>query len=440
MPCRPRPVHSPKVPLKSRVVYELPAHRDRQVKIGKMGHFRWSDVKNDPISILSELVAIGSVNPMGKSECGPPYGESRLTTHLEGVLRNLGLVVVRQQVEPGRENVVARLDVAVLPRDGGKIVLLDAHQDTVPVTGMTIDPFRAEVRDGRLFGRGACDTKGGMAAMLAAMARLAKERPGDMPTVVMSFTVNEEWGFTGASALPEAWADSASSIIPRRPDAALVAEPTGLDVGVAHKGVARGECRVSGRAAHSATPESGENAIYRMGRVLAAIEHFAREIVPRGEAHRLCGPATLSVGTIHGGVAVNVVPDRCVIEIDRRLSPGETPEDARRQLVDYLDETEAVDFPVEHGPLFLAGPSLSDDGNGELADRLGRICREVAGQGRPVGVSYATNGAFYAAAGIPTVVCGPGSIEQAHTDDEWISVDEVRQATEIFYRFCRQFS
>src|SRR5262249_33706533 len=153
------------------------------------------------------------------------------------------------------------------PEAGGRLMLLEAHQDTVPVGGMTIEPFTPTVRDGRLYGRGACDIKGGMAAMLAACARLAKERPAAMPTVVMACTVNEEHGFTGATALVRQWAES-GGFIPRRPDAAVIAEPTQLQVVVAHKGVVRWRCHTRGRAAHSSQPQMGDNAIFRMARVL----------------------------------------------------------------------------------------------------------------------------------------------------------------------------
>ncbi len=232
----------------------------------------------DPIETLAQLVAIPSVNPMGKEGVsGPPFCEDRLTVYLEETFRRLGLAVERQPVAPGRENVIARLDGELPPRRGGQVVLLEAHQDTVPVEGMTIEPFRPEVRDGRLYGRGACDTKGGMAAMLAAVARLAEQRPPGMPTIVMSCTVNEEYGFTGASILTGLWTVRTGGIIPRRPHAAVVAEPTGLNVVVAHKGMVRWKCHTSGRAVHSAQPEAGENAVYKMARVLLAIERYAQQ-------------------------------------------------------------------------------------------------------------------------------------------------------------------
>ena len=391
----------------------------------------------DPVETLAQLVAIPSVNPMGRSVCGPPFFEERLTEHLERVFRRLGLAVERQQVAPGRENLIARLEGDVPPERGGRLILLDAHQDTVPVEGMTVEPFSPAIRDGRLYGRGACDAKGGMAAMLAAVALLADQRPPGMPTVLLSCTVNEEYGFSGAAALTRLWTGRSSGIVPRRPDVAVVAEPTGLEVVVAHKGVVRWKCHTTGRAVHSAEPQSGENAIYRMAHVLVAIDRHAREGIGGMASHPLCGPATLSVGTVHGGLSVNTVPDRCTIEIDRRLPPGEQPEEARRRLIDYLAGAVEPGSPPQHDPPFMEGLALSDEANRPLAERLSAVVREVVGGCRQVGVPYATNAAFFAAAGVPSVVFGPGRLEQAHTQDEWLPLSQLQQAAEVYYRFLR---
>ncbi len=388
----------------------------------------------DPVELLKELVAIPSVNPMGGANPEAATAEAWLTDFLEQWFRRLGLPCQRQPAEPGRENIVARLDGRPRPEQGGRIILLAAHQDTVPATGMTVPPFAPTVRDGRLYGRGACDVKGGMAAMLVALARLAEKPPPRFPTVLMACTVNEEDGFTGAQALLGAW-QRKPCFVWRKPDAAIVAEPTSLQVVVAHKGLVRWRCHTVGKAAHSSQPEAGDNAIFKMARALVAIERYQREVVASRGRHPLCGPATLSVGTIQGGVSVNTVPDRCSIEIDRRLAPGETPEEAYQHLVDYLAREAGLDFPLHHDPPYMQGPPLSDQGNGPLAARVVAAARSVLGACSTVGVPYATDGAFFAQAGVPTVVFGPGSIRQAHTADEWIAVDEVRQAAEVYYRF-----
>ena len=384
----------------------------------------------DPIETLEQLVAIPSVNAMGGLIEGPFVGEARLTAHLEDLFRRTGLAVERQPVAPGQENILARLD------GDDSILLIDAHQDTVPVEGMTIEPFRPLRREGRLYGRGACDTKGGMAAMLAALSRLAQERPAGRPTIVAACTVNEEDGFSGAERLPQLWAGGRSPILPRRPDAAVVLEPTRLDVVVAHKGVIRWRCVAHGRAAHSSTPEAGENAIYKMARAIAALERYANQVLPRTQSHPLCGRATLSVTMIRGGVGVNVVPDRCSMEIDLRVPPGQQPEAARGEVIEYLAQAAGLDFELEHEPPAMRGSPLSDQNNAALAGRLSAAVAQVAGQCRPLGMAYATDGGNLSAAGIPTVVFGPGSPAQAHTADEWIALEQLEQAAEVLYRFC----
>ncbi len=203
---------------------------------------------------------------MGRPVSGPEYFEYRLTDYLERLFAQLGLPTERQTIAPLRDNLLARLDGERTPENGGPLLLFEVHQDTVPVDGMTIEPWTPTVREGRLYGRGACDVKGGMAAMLGALARLTEERPPNRPTLVMACTVNEEHGFTGASGLCRLWSGERSSFLPRAPDAAIVAEPTQLKIVVAHKGVVRWRCHTLGRAAHSSRPEAGDNAIYRMAR------------------------------------------------------------------------------------------------------------------------------------------------------------------------------
>lgn len=392
-------------------------------------------MKLNLVETLGQLVAIPSVNPMGAAASGAEFGVGRLTDYLQTFFERLGIRCHRQPVPPHGDNLLARLDGDV-PAPEGKLILLGAHQDTVPVGGMTIEPWTPTLRQGRLYGRGACDVKGGMTSMLGVMARLAEERPPGMPTIVMACTVNEEYGFSGAKALTTLLNGQESAIIPRKPDVAVIAEPTGLDVVRAHKGVVRWRCHTRGRAGHSAQPEDGDNAIYKMARALAVTERYQREIVGGLGSHALCGPPTMSVGTIQGGVSVNTIPGHCTVEIDRRLPPGEEPKAAHQHFVEHLARNENLDFPVEQDSPYMEGPALSDDQNGHLGDRLARIACEVVGQCRQVGVPYATDAAFLAAVGVPTVVFGPGSIEQAHTEDEWISLDQLEQAAEVLYRFA----
>lgn len=265
----------------------------------------------DPLSLLKDLIAIPSVNPMGRNVTGPEYYEGRLTAYLQQHLSALGVPYEVIETVPGRANVLARLESP----GATKTILLDAHQDTVPVDGMTIDPFDPVEKDGRIYGRGSCDVKGGLAAMLAAFTRLATERPAGLPHVVLSCTCDEEATSLGINHLVGSWTGSkaASRLCPRRPDMAIVAEPTELNIVVAHRGATRWRLQTTGRACHSSRPSEGINAIYRMAKVVKCLEEFADWLPGSRPAHPLCGPATLSVGLISGGSSVNVVPDSCAI-------------------------------------------------------------------------------------------------------------------------------
>jgi acetylornithine deacetylase len=391
----------------------------------------------DLTQTLSDLVALPSVNPMGREASDAEHYEHRVTAYLESLFRSLDVPYQRQTVEPLRDNIVARIDGEVSPAEGGPLLLLEAHQDTVPVDGMTIEPWTPVVRDGRLYGRGSCDIKGGLTAMLGAFARLADERPRGMPTIVMACTVNEEFGYSGATALAELWSQP-GSMIPRRPDVAIVAEPTELQVVVAHKGVVRWRCRVHGRATHSSQPHLGINAIFKMGRVLAVFERYHHEVAMKMKPHPLCGTPTLSVGVIAGGMSVNTVPGQCTIEIDRRLIPGEDPHQVYRQIVDYVTTETGGDEAVEHEQPYLIGLGLPDENNGPLAERMVTAAREAKIACQQTGVPYGTDAAAISAAGVPSIVFGPGSIDQAHTADEWLDLDQLAQASEAFYRFGRQ--
>ncbi|MBS0210267.1 MAG: M20 family metallopeptidase [Planctomycetes bacterium] len=392
----------------------------------------------DVVKLLAELISIPSVNPMGRQVEGDIYYEHRVTDYLEQLFKRLRIPYERQLVDPGRENIVARLDGAVSCERGGPLVVWEAHQDTVPVDGMTIEPWTPTVRDGRIYGRGSCDIKGGMAAMLVAFARLAEERPKNLPTILMACTVNEEHGYTGATALAKQWAEpKPGALIPRRPDCSVVAEPTELQVVVAHKGTARWRAHTLGRAAHSSNPQLGDNAIYKMARLLLALEEYAEHELPKVPVHPRCGRPTLSVGLINGGISVNTVADRCTIEIDRRVIPGETPQAAYLEVIDYVSRHGAVNFPVQHDTMFLQGVPLNDTENGAVAERLSAVARRLTKQGEIVGVAYGTDASKFAATGVPSIVYGPGSVAQAHTCDEWLAIDELHQATEVLYEFGR---
>lgn len=369
--------------------------------------------------LLRDLVRIPSINPMGRSWANADHLlETRLTDHLQHLLQSWGIAHRRDPVLAGRDNLVAFCPAT----EPTRTILFEVHQDTVPVEGMTIDPFGGEVRDGKLFGRGACDVKGSMAAMLMVIHRLVREKPARRANLAVAFTVDEEHTFLGVQHLMRT---------DLRADFAIVAEPTSLNIVDAHKGVVRWKVTTTGKACHSSRPEDGLNAIYRMAKLLEVIEEYAEQLRHSQHDSRLGGP-TLSVGRIEGGVSVNTVPDSCTIEIDRRLLPGETPDGAVRDFDHYLKAK--TEIPFERHPIWLACPALNSVNNKEVRHLLGTAINSVRGRHETFAVAFGTDASTIAEANIPAVVFGPGDIAQAHTRDEWIDLAEVDAAAEILYR------
>lgn len=392
--------------------------------------FSFSD--SSVVDILAQLVAQPSVNPMGGAVDEAICHEGRVSDWLAEFFRSIGASHERIEVSPGRDNVIARYESP----GADFTVLLDAHQDTVPVEGMTIAPFTPKIADGRLWGRGACDVKGGMAAMLFAFRRLIQEQPAGAANVVLSCTCDEEATIIGITDLVTYWstANGKSKLLKNPPNVAIIAEPTELDVVVAHRGVTRFKIRTRGRACHSSDPTQGINAIYRMSRLVTALQEYSEQLALTVKAHPLCGSATLSVGKINGGTSVNIVPDECVIEIDRRVTPGENAERVVADIREFL--AARLDFEFEFDPPWIECAALTDATNAELAKAVLECVKAVDGPHSAVGVAYGTHASQTCAAGIPSIVFGPGSIREAHTRDEFIDIGQLEKTAEVYFQFC----
>ena len=304
------------------------------------------------------------------------------------------------------------------------------HQDTVPTDGMTIDPFGARIEDGRLYGRGACDVKGGMAAMLTAFARIVREKPNGAVCVVMACTVDEEFtflaynGWRKQTCAADAGGRSKRSWPSRR--ALTWYTPT--------KAPSAGTCSpAAGRA--TVLGRNSASTLFTTWPLVAARGVLRRGIAP-GRVDPLLGPATLSVGRIEGGVSVNTVPDRCRVEIDRRLLPEEG-DAAAGDLLTYLRKHVEDRIAFSFGDPWLSAPPLDPSGSEELVARTtprrkpGRRQR-VASWPSPTAPTLARSRKL----GLPCVVFGPGDIARAHTCDEWVPLDEVAAAAEILYRLA----
>ena len=370
------------------------------------------------LQTLADLVRINSVNT---SYHGGP-GEGAIADWIEAFFLQHGIATERQTVFPGRDNVIARLPGVDMTRR----LVLEAHTDTVSVEGMTIDPFDPVIRDGRLYGRGSCDTKAGLAAMMHTLVELKQAGLTPPCEVVLAAVVDEEYSYRGVVRFCQGL----------RADGAIVAEPTELRAVIASKGVLRWAIQVAGKAAHSSKPQLGINAIQHMRQVLEVLEKDEARLA--GLTHPLVGQATCNVGVIRGGVQVNFVPDRCEIELDRRLLPGETAEAALAEYQALLDSVPGVVARNLEPPL-LVDEALLTPPDSLVAKTAAGVLRELGLNPELCGVPYGSDASKLSRAGVPSIVFGAGSIDQAHAADEFIEVDQVLIALDFFKRFVLNF-
>ena len=375
----------------------------------------------DPVALARALVATPSVNPEIE-ESGA--GEAAVAELTAGWLRGWGLTVETSEVAAGRWNVVGNLE-----GDGvGPTLLLNGHLDTVGVAGMSVEPFGGELRDGRLWGRGSCDMKGGVAALLAAAAEVARDPPPG--ALVVALTADEEHASLGMEALVRSG---------MRADAAVVCEPTSLAVMPAHKGFVWVEAAFRGRAAHGSRPDAGVDAIEHAGRYLTALGAL-RSRLCAGEPHPLLGHGSFHAGTIDGGSAPSVYPDACRLVLERRTLPGESAAGAMDEFQAALDEL-AAEMPELEAKLTqgLTRPATEIPNGSPLVAGLLAACAAEGVDPRLAGMTAWVDAAFLNQAGTPAVCFGPGSIVQAHSADEWIDPSEIVTCAAVLGRFSHDF-
>jgi len=376
--------------------------------------------------LLCDLVACPSVNATGRETIEPPFGEARLVGLLRARLEKMGAGVTISEIAPGRPNLVALSE----GEDRSRSLMLEAHSDVVPAVGMEVAPFKPRVEEGRLYGRGACDTKASMAAMLQAISKVLDEDARPPTDLYFVSTCDEEHGGKGAQKL---MADGF------RVDAAIVGEPTGLKIVHMHKGSIRWRLTTHGQAAHSATPEAGVNAIALMQKALDVINgRMATRL--RAKRHPELGHPTLSVGVIRGGTQVNIVPGECFIEIDRRTLPGESNAKLTAEIVREMESLrgriERFSFTLEEMERY---PPLERDRESHIAWVVHAACEKRFGKAEFAVAGYGTNGGFFDEAGVPSVIFGPGSIEQAHGAVEFVELAQVEQAVDVYAECIRMF-
>ncbi|MEM1059346.1 MAG: M20/M25/M40 family metallo-hydrolase [Verrucomicrobiota bacterium] len=368
----------------------------------------------DVVALLRALVAIPSVNPDGNPGTSQT-GERRLARELGDLLRSWGAAVRYQEVLPGRPNLFARWPAPRGARRPLRLALAP-HLDTVSVKGMTVPPFDPVRRQGRIYGRGASDTKGSVAAMLWAVRRWLNLPASARHGLEITFA-----GLMGEEAGNEGALDWRRRGV--KADLVLVGEPTGMRVVHAHKGALWFTLETVGQACHSATPERGSNAIYRMGEVLRRLE---KKLLPAVARHRhpQLGAATFNVGTIEGGQKVNIVPDHVAIQCDVRSVPGLGGTRLRQLVRKALGDLS----PRPRFRLDRVNPSLEVSPEHPLV----RLVTDAA-QGTATAPWFCDAG-ILSSARAPAVAIGPGSIHQAHTKDEFIRERDLTEGAEGFLR------
>ncbi len=373
--------------------------------------------RGDAVALTRALVAVDSRNPALAP--GAP-AERAVAELLASVLTDWGFAVDLIEAAPGRHNVLARIGGGA----GGYSLMLNGHLDTVGVEGMTHAPFTPDVRDGRLYGRGAADMKSGVAAMCAAAARAGHARAlgGE---VVLAAVIDEEYESAGTRAFLEMGVTA---------HAAIVTEPTRLAICPAHRGFAWADVTVHGRAAHGSRYDVGVDAITHAALLLAELEQYQRDVLAQ-RVHPLLGHASLHAGTIGGGIGISTYPDRCTLSLERRTLPGERG----RQFADEI--AAAAARVAERTPHFRADVALGlvqEPNDVKLDHAVVRALEQACAAEQlaaPVeGLSCWTDAALLTAKGIPAVCFGPGDIAVAHAAEEYVPVEEIERAADVLTR------
>ena len=367
------------------------------------------------VQLLRDLIALPSVNAAFLPPGDTRAGEAKVADYLAKRAARARLDVERQPVAPGSDNLIVRLQPLGQARHR---ILLAPHLDTVG--GDDPKMYRPTKKGNKLHGRGACDTKGSVAAMFRALENVAsrKKRPSETEIVFVAL-MDEECNQTGSRAFAKQR---------MKADLALVGEPTRCKVVTAHKGDLWLRLIATGKAAHGARPELGRNAVHSLAQCIDAIETDYAALL-RKRRHPVLGHATINTGTIRGGAQPNIVPDHCEADLDRRTLPGETFAVIRRELLGVLAKrglkAKLIDVKGYNCPALETDPDLP----------WVRDFMRSARQKKPLGVDYYCDAANLAGAGIPTVVWGPGDIAQAHTADEWITIEQLERGTDMLTRF-----
>ena len=370
-------------------------------------------------ALVADLVAIDSVNP----ELVPGgAGEMEIARFIAGWLEAAGVEARIDEVAPGRANVIG----VARGSGGGRTLLLNGHTDTVGHDGYE-RPLEPRVEGDRLYGRGGFDMKGGVAAAMWAAAAAARlELPGD---VIVAAVCDEEFASIGTRAVAEQI----------YADAAIVTEPTALEICVAHKGFAWLEVEIAGRAAHGSQPQLGVDAIAKAGRILTGIEDLGRRLAAE-PGHELLGPGSVHASLIAGGQELSSYPERCLVQLERRTVPGEGSDVVERQVRELVEEAAAADPELRaEVRTRLVRPPFEIGTDAEIVRVVSGHAERVLGLA-PAVIGWAAwmDSAILAGAGIPTVIFGPGG-EGAHAAVEWVDLASVERCAEVLVAAAGEF-
>ncbi|MHA2253631.1 MAG: ArgE/DapE family deacylase [Candidatus Kariarchaeaceae archaeon] len=365
------------------------------------------------LSLLQKLISIESTNP-SLSKKGS--GENEIANFLGEYMENLGLTVAYQLIDEKRKNVIGLLK----GKSKGKSLILNAHTDTVGVEGMQ-NPFNPKFEDGRVYGRGAIDMKSGIAAILLAVESIINSGIVLKGDVILAFVVDEEYASIGTEELLREYSA----------DAAIITEPTNLQITIAHKGFAWIKIKVHGRAAHGSLPEEGIDAIVKAGKILIELENLQQRVFPK-KAHSLLGPPSIHASLISGGTELSTYPDYCEIQIERRTLPGENQSTVEMEMDEILNAIREEDnqFQAEC-EVFFYRPALEIDKDHPIVNALDQARTNILQRkSKYIGKSWWMDSALLSQAGIPTVVFGPEGIG-LHAIVEYVEFDSVISTVKI---------
>lgn len=375
--------------------------------------------RGDAVALARALVTIDSRNPTLAPES---RGEAACAELLADVLESWGFSVRLREAAPNRPNVIATIGPADAPA-----LMLNGHLDVVGVEGMIHDPFAAEIRNDRIYGRGSADMKGGIAAMCAAALTV---RPESRRQILVTAVIDEEYESLGMRALIDEGV---------RAEMAIITEPTRLAICPAHRGFAWFEVQFTGRAAHGSRYDIGVDAITHAGLLLTELSHL-EQTREAGLRHPLLGRGSLHASTVFGGVGMSTYPEQCILTIERRTLPGESTDLALAEIVDACDRVRK-NTPGFDASVTLKTAQLPSDVPTD-SQIVASMRRAIEEEGLPVrieGLSAWTDAALLNAAGIPSICFGPGDISLAHAAEEFVAIQQVEQATRVLARLVAEW-